>query len=242
MARGTLFDRLRGMCPTISVGVLTADWMRLESQLGLIADAGVEVLHFDVMDGRFCPMMTLGPPIVKAVKTDLIKDVHLMVEDPMARLAEFVAVGADILTFNLESCLHLHRALEMLGQMENANDPARGVVRGVSLNPATPVEMIEPVIDEIDLVVLLAVNPGWKGQTLVDVVRLKIERLNRMAAGAGRDIMTCFDGGVRKDNLARIAATGPDLIVTGSAVFDGKAPRENAREMLDILKTSRAAT
>ncbi|NLE38983.1 MAG: ribulose-phosphate 3-epimerase, partial [Pirellulaceae bacterium] len=205
-------------------------------QLALVAEAGVSVLHFDVMDGRFCPMMTLGPPIVRAVKTPMIKDVHLMIEDPITQIADFVAAGADILTVNVEACRHLHRALHALGEMTNVNDPARGIVRGVSLNLSTPVDVLEPVLDQIDLVLFLAVDPGWKGPVRNDVVERKMERLDRMLATSKQDVLKCFDGGVTKRNLAQIAASGVDLIVTGSAVFDGKDPLGNARAMLDIVK------
>jgi len=238
MARGTLFNQLRSICPTISVGVLTADWMHLESQLELITKAGVGLLHFDVMDGCFCPMMTMGPPIIKAVKTGLLKDVHLMVDAPLEKLDGFLEAGADILTLNVESCLHLHRALQILGERKNANDPARGIIRGISLNPGTPLEVIEPVLSEIDLVLLLAVNPGWQGQRLIVEVQRRVERLKKMIGESKRDILICIDGGVRKDNVANMAQMGADILVTGSAVFDGKAPFENARSMIDALGTA----
>src|SRR6187431_3703916 len=131
MARSPLVDRLRASAPQISVGVLTADWLTLGSQLQVLESAGVDLLHFDVMDGVFCPMLTMGAPVVAGLKTRLLKDVHLMIEDPLSKLDSFVAAGADIITVHVESTRHIHRVLQALGKMTNANDPNRGIVRGI---------------------------------------------------------------------------------------------------------------
>ncbi len=236
MADKSLFDQLRKQAPLLTVGVLTADLMCLADQLKLIEDAGVKMLHFDVMDGCFCPLTTFGPPFIKAVKTSLIKDVHLMIDDPLPKLDGYIAAGADILTVNVESCVHLHRALQIIGQAQNANNPDQGILRGVSLNPATPIEIIEPVLDEIEMVLLLAVNPGWGGQKFIENIRQKFTALKEMARQAGKDLLVCIDGGVNKSNIADIAAIGADMIVSGSAVFDGKAPSQNAKFMLEAMK------
>ena len=167
MPRPLLFDQLRAGSPRISVGMLTADWMALGGELRILENAGVELLHFDVMDGRFCPSLTFGAPVVKALKTPLLKDVHLMVEEPLSKVEGFVAAGADIVTIHAESGGHVHRVLQVLGGMQNANDPGRGILRGLALNPGTPIEAVEPLIDELDLVLLLAVNPGWGGQKFI---------------------------------------------------------------------------
>jgi len=239
MGRTTLLELLRSESPQITVGVLTADMMALGSQLELMERASVKLLHFDVMDGCFCPLMTMGPPFIKAVKTPLLKDVHLMIDDPLPKLAAFAAAGADVLTVNVEACTHLHRALQMVGEMENANDPARGILRGVSLNPATSVDIIKPVMDQVEMVLLLAVNPGWSGQRFISSIREKIARVKELIAETGKDVLLCVDGGVKKDNVADVAAMGADIIVTGSAVFDGKAPLENARFMMEAVKNSK---
>src|SRR5689334_16777186 len=131
MPRSPLVDRLRAAAPQISVGVLTADWLTLGSQLKLLESAGVDLLHFDVMDGVFCPMLTLGAPVVAGLKTSMLKDVHLMIEDPLSHLDSFVAAGADIVTVHVESTRHIHRVLQVLGKMTNANDSNRGIVRGI---------------------------------------------------------------------------------------------------------------
>ncbi len=240
MADNLLFDRLRKQAPLLTVGVLTADLMCLGDQLKLIEDAGVKLLHFDVMDGCFCPMTTVGPPFIKAVKTPLLKDVHLMINDPLPKLEGYIAAGADLLTVNVESCTHLHRALQIIGQAQNVNSPEQGVVRGVSLNPATPIELIRPILDEIELVLLLAVNPGWGGQKFIGSIRQKFIDLQQMSRQAGKDLLICIDGGVNKSNVGEIAAIGADIIVSGSAVFDGKTPFENAKFMLDAIKSTTA--
>lgn len=227
--------RLATLAPTISVGILTADLMALGADLTRLDGTGVEILHVDVMDGCFTPMLTVGPPVVKALRTPLLKDVHLMIRDPLDKLADFVAAGADIVTVHAESCDHVHRVLQQLGTMTNANDPARGIVRGLALNPGTPLEALEPLLDEVDLVLLLAVNPGWGGQRFIPATMGRLERARRRLDAAGRRILLGVDGGITRENVGQFAGMGVDLVVTGSAVFDGRAPAENARHMLAAL-------
>lgn len=226
---------LESLSPTISVGMLTADLMALGAELALLEATGVKVVHVDVMDGCFTPMMTVGPPLIRAMRTSLLKDVHLMIRDPLEKLADYVAAGADIVTVHAESCTHVHRVLQQLGAMRNANDPARGLVRGLALNPGTPLETLEPLLDDVDLVLLLAVNPGWGGQRFIPRAMDRIAKARRLIAGAGRNVLLGIDGGITRDNIGDFAGAGVDLVVTGSAVFDGKAPAENARFMLDAL-------
>ena len=240
MIDSPLLRSLRQAAPTISVGMLTANLARLGDELALLAGTGVQVVHYDVMDGRFCPMLTIGAPVVAAVETPLLKDVHLMIEEPLDRLPEFVAAGADLVTIHVESTRHPHRALQALGGMTNANDPARGIVRGVALNPGTPVEAIEPLLPDCELVLILAVNPGWGGQAFIEATAERLADARARIARCGHDVILAVDGGVKRDNLARIAEMGPDLIVTGSAVFDGKNPQANARTMLETLRARSA--
>ena len=228
-----LVDRLRAAAPQISVGMLTADWMALGAELKLLESAGVGLLHFDVMDGVFCPMFTMGAPVVAGLKTPLLKDVHLMVEEPLAKVEGFVAAGADIITVHVESTRHIHRVLQALGKMTNANDPNRGIVRGVALNPGTPVEAIEPLIDDLEFVLVLAVNPGWGGQKFIPSTRKRIENVKRMI---GDRALIGVDGGITRENIGEVARLGVDIIVTGSAVFDGKAALDNARFMSSAIK------
>jgi ribulose-phosphate 3-epimerase len=197
-------------------------------------------VHFDVMDGRFTPILTFGPPLVAAVRTSLLKDVHLMIEDPLATVGEYVAAGADVVTIHAESTRHPHRVLQALGAMKNANDPSRGLVRGVALNPGTPLESLDPLLDDCELVLLLAVNPGWGGQKFIPSTAARAAQAKQKIAASGRDVLLCIDGGVKRDNIGAIAALGADLIVTGSAVFDGKDALGNARALQDAVRQATA--
>ncbi len=227
---------LREACPTLSVGVLTANLLSLGSELAVLERAGVKLVHIDVMDGCFCPMMTVGPPFIKALKTPLLKDAHLMVEEPLEKVADYVAAGADIITIHPEACSHPHRVLQQIRSLTNANDPARGIVRGAALNPGTPLELLEPLMDELEMILLLAVNPGWGGQKFIPSTMGRIAKAQKLITDSSRDIMLGVDGGITRANVAEIAKTAVDLIVTGSAVFDGKAAEENAKFMLEAIK------
>lgn len=236
MTRGSAFERLRQAAPSLSVGVVSADLTRLGEEVALLEESGVAAAHFDVMDGVFCPAMTVGPPLLKAVRTSLLKDAHLMVEDPIDKLESFVAAGADVVTFHVEATRHPHRALQRLGELENRNDPARGVVRGVALNPGTPVAALEPLLELLDLVVLVTVNPGFPGQRYTTATARRAEQVRELGERARREVLLCVDGGVTRETIEAIAPLRPDLVVTGSAVFDGKDPLGNARFLLERLR------
>lgn len=231
-----VFNRLRQASPVISVGIITADLLSLSKELALLEETGIQAVHVDVMDGCFCPMLTVGPPFIKALKTPLIKDVHLMVDEPLNKVADYVAAGADIITIHPEACSHVHRVLQQMRTMKNANDPERGLVRGVGLNPGTPLEVLDPLLDELEFILILAVNPGWGGQKFIPSTKGRIEKAKRMIAGSGREILLGVDGGITRENIADVAALGVNLIVTGSAVFDGKAAAANAKFMLEAAK------
>ena len=228
----TNLERLLSLRPAVSVGLLTADLLSLGSELSVLERAGIGVAHVDVMDGVFTPVMTVGPPFVKALRTPLMKDVHLMIRDPLATLADYVAAGADMITVHQESCTHIHRVLQALGTMTHAARPALGIVRGVALNPGTPLEAIEPLLPEMDMLLLLAVNPGWGGQKFIPATFDRMARAKAMIAASGRPVVLGVDGGVTRQNVAAIVAAGAELVVTGSAVFDGKAAAANAAFML----------
>lgn len=238
MANPKAFEMLWSAAPTVSIGVVTANLLSLGTEIALLERTCAKLAHFDVMDGCYCPMMTVGPPFIKAVKTSLLKDVHLMVEEPLGKVAEFVSVGADIVTIHPDACSNPHRVLQYLRSLTNANDPERGIVRGIALNPGMPLEVIDPLLDEIEMISLLAVNPGWGGQKYIPSTNARIERVQRMIADSGKEIILCVDGGITRENVAAVAATGADLIVAGSAVFDGKAPEPNARFVLEAVATA----
>ena len=230
------FARLRSLCPTVSVGTLAADLMNLGSELAILERAGIGLVHIDVMDGCFCPMLTVGPAYVKGLRTPLLKDVHLMIREPLDKLESYAKAGADILTVHVEASVHIHRVLQRVGALENANRPGEGIVRGLALDPGTPLECLEPLLAEVDVVTLLGIDPGWGGQKFAPATLDRVARTREMVAAAGRQILVCVDGGVTKDNIAEIAASGADLAVTGSAVFDGKDAEANARFMLAAVK------
>ncbi|OHB63392.1 MAG: hypothetical protein A2Y77_12165 [Planctomycetes bacterium RBG_13_62_9] len=236
MQTNPLFDELREAAPLLSVGILTADLTSLGSELALIQGAGVRLVHIDVMDGCYCPMITVGPCFIKAIRTPLLKDVHLLIDDPLPKLDDFVAAGADMITLHVGSCRHIHRALQRLGEMTSVNPPNRGILRGIALDPDVPLEVVAPLVNEVEMVVLLAVNPGWGGQKFIAATGQRLCQMRRMMQDARKDILIGMDGGITRNNVTEVARMGADIIVTGSAVFDGKNPRENAAFMVDAVR------
>ena len=217
-----------GRPPALSVGVISADLLHLADELDTLAHAGVRVLHVDAMDGIFCPQLTVGPLMVAALPKDWIIDVHLMIDEPLEKVEAYIEAGARVVTFHVEATRHPHRVLQRLA--------GRGVVRGLALNPGTPVEVIEPLLDELDYVLLLAVNPGWPGQSFIPATASRVSAARKLIAG--RDIALGVDGGVTRDNVRDVASLDADLIVAGSAVFSGGDLRENARFMLEATRSS----
>jgi len=151
-------DDLRRMGPSLSVGLMAANLMALGEDVGRLEGAGARLAHFDVMDGGYVPMLTAGAPFIKAVRTAMLKDVHLMVREPLASLGDYVAAGADIITIHPDACTHPHRVLQVLGSMKHRERPERTVARGVALNPGLPVDALDPLLDDADMVSLVAVN------------------------------------------------------------------------------------
>lgn len=238
---GSTLDRLLEGGPRLTVGMLTADLLHLGDEMAILEGAGVELVHIDVMDGVFCPMLTVGPPVIKAIRSPILKDVHLMIDDPLVKVEAFVAAGADMITFQVEGAHQPHRVLQVLASARNANDPKRGVVRGIAIAPSTPVGAIEPLLDELDYVLVLAVNPGWGGQAFLPATEGRLEQARRAIEAAGRAILLGVDGGVTRDNIASVVAMGADIIVSGSAIFDGRAAAANAVLMLDQVRTAAGA-
>ena len=220
--------------------MLTADLGALNDQLALVAAEGVELVHVDVMDGVFCPMLTVGAPVVGAMRTPMLQDVHLMVDDPLAKVGAFVAAGADMVTFHIEGAPQPRRVLTSLAGAVNVHDPERGVLRGVAITPSTPVDAIEPLLGDLEYVLILAVDPGWGGQGFAPSTPDRVAAARELIAASGRTILLGIDGGVTRDNIGDVLALGADIVVTGSAVFDGKAVAANARHMLDQAIAVRA--
>ncbi len=211
--------------------------MHLSSELALLDGTGIQAIHFDVMDGCFVPVMTVGPPFIKAVKTRFLKDVHLMIQNPEATLREYVLAGSDIITVHIEACEDVRSILRTLGAMDNANEQGRGLVRGVALNPDTSLELLKPLLDDIEMIVVLAVNPRMKGFPFLDSIGDRFAEVKDMVTSAGKDTLLCLDGGVKRANIVAMARMGADVLVSGSAIYDGKSPRENAQFMLDAVKS-----
>jgi ribulose-phosphate 3-epimerase len=208
---------------------VTADWMRMGVELGRLEEGGADMVHFDVMDGTFCPPLTVGPPVIGALRTSLRKDVHLMIDDPLNKVGDYVAAGADVVTVHVEAGRHPHRVLQALASMKTQAGAA--VTRGIALNPGTTVGAVEPLLDEADLVLVLAVNPGWGGQRFLPTTERRLDAVREMIGRSRREILLAVDGGITRDNVAAVAAMGVDVIVTGSAVFDGGDVVANLRTM-----------
>ncbi len=199
------------------------------AELQRLEAAGADYVHIDVMDGCFCPQLTAGPPVIAGLKTKLPKDVHLMIEEPLEKVGAYIEAGAEVVTIHVESTRHPHRVLQALGAMETR--AGRAVTRGIALNPGTPTSTVEPLLDHAELVLVLAVNPGWSGQRFLPEPDRRLEVVRGMIKRTGREVMLGVDGGITRDNVGAVAAMGVDLVVTGSAVFDGGDAAANLRQV-----------
>ena len=218
----------RPSSPRLSAGVITADLTRLGAELEHLRGKAAWA-HVDVMDGVFCPQLTVGPAFVAAVaSTGIPVDAHLMVEEPRRLLPEIAAAGAAVITVHAEATRHLHRTMT---EMTALAGEERSFIRGVALNPGTPVCAVEPVLGLADLVLVLAVSPGWSGQEPAPGTRQRVAQVRELARRAGADVLVGVDGGVTIANAAEVASWGIDVIVSGSAIFDGIDPAGN----LDLL-------
>jgi ribulose-phosphate 3-epimerase len=197
----------------IAPSILSADFCRLGEEIRTVEAAGADYILIDVMDGHFVPNITIGPFVVEAVRkiTSLPLDVHLMIENPDRFIPDFAGAGADIIVVHAEASIHLHRSIQLIKSL--------GKRAGVSLNPATPLNLLEYVLADLDLVVLMTVNPGFGGQSFIEECIPKIKSLRAMLDKRGLEAELEIDGGVKVDNIARISHAGADVFVAGSAVF-----------------------
>ena len=232
-----LVAELRGAGPALSVGLVSANLMALGADVERLERAGARLAHFGVMDGSYVPMLTVGPPFIKAVRTAMLKDVHLMAREPLASVGDYVAAGADIVTIHPDACVHPHRVLQVLGSTAHRDRADRTVARGLALNPGMPVGGLDPFLDDIEMVLLVAINPGWGGQSFIPATLGRIDAVREKIAAAGRDILIAVDGGITRRNVGRLAGRGVDLVVTGSAIFDGDI-EANVDEMTRALRGS----
>ena len=198
----------------ISPSILSADFTRLGEEIKAVEEAGADYIHIDVMDGHFVPNITIGPLIVKAARkvTKLPLDVHLMIENPENYIDEFISAGSDIITVHAEACRHLHSTVAMIKKA--------GIKAGISLNPATPLVFMEDMLEEIDLALIMSVNPGFGGQSFIESSLGKIGRLRKMLDEKGLSgVELQVDGGIKIDNIAAASKAGADVFVAGSAIF-----------------------
>ncbi len=197
----------------IAPSILSADFSKLGEEIKSVDRAGAEVIHVDVMDGHFVPNITIGPLIVKAARsvTDKILDVHLMITDPDQYLEDFAKAGADWITVHVETCTHLHRTVARIKEL--------GSRPGVVLNPATPLSSLDAILDDIDLVMLMSVNPGFGGQSFIESSVAKIQQLKTMAQKRSLTVDIEIDGGISPNTISRVAAAGATIFVAGSAIY-----------------------
>jgi ribulose-phosphate 3-epimerase len=201
----------------IAPSILSADFAKLGEEIKDVEAGGADYIHVDVMDGHFVPNITIGPLVVEAIRpiTDLPLDVHLMIENPDTYIPQFAKAGADIISVHVEACPHLHRTIHLIKD--------QGVKPGVVLNPATPVEVIEPILEDIDLVLLMTVNPGFGGQRFIESVLAKIEKVAKMVQERGLHVEIEVDGGVNVETAKRCVAAGANVLVAGSAIYTQKS-------------------
>jgi ribulose-phosphate 3-epimerase len=217
----------------LAPSILSADFARLGDVVRETSAAGTDYIHVDVMDGRFVPNLTIGPLVVEAIRThsSLPLDVHLMVVEPERLIPDFVSAGADKITIHQEAVPHLHRAIQQIKDL--------GATAGVAINPATPVSTLDEILPELDLVLVMSVNPGFGGQSFIESTLSKVTKMREMVDRAGLNTEIEVDGGIKPSNVGRLVEVGANVIVAGSAVYNPNVTIPNA---IADLRRSIAAT
>jgi ribulose-phosphate 3-epimerase len=210
----------------IAPSILSADFTRLGEEVKKVEAGGAEILHIDVMDGHFVPNITIGPPVVKALRkvSEMKFDVHLMIEKPELYIEEFAKAGADIITVHAEASIHIHRLIQQIKSM--------GIKAGLALNPATPIEALTYVLQDLDMVLLMTVNPGFGGQQFIQGVLPKIVALSSIIDQVNPKCLIEVDGGINTDTISLVSRAGADIMVAGAAVFTKADPVQAMQELL----------
>ena len=210
----------------LAPSILSADFARLLEDVKKVEDAGCEYLHIDVMDGHFVPNITIGQGVIKSLRKDvnMVFDAHLMIENPEDYIEDFVDAGCDMIVVHQEACKHLHRIIQ--------NIKSFGIKAGVALNPATPIETIKHVLEDLDMVLIMTVNPGFGGQSFIEGMIPKIKELKSIIDYKNLNIDIQVDGGIKPDNVAKVVDAGANIIVAGSAIFNS----DNISETVKLFR------
>lgn len=216
--------------PILAPSILAADYTKLGQEIETCTEAGVQWIHCDIMDGHFVPNISYGPSIVKAAgrASDAFLDVHLMIENPDQYAEAFVDAGADQITVHQEACPHLHRSIQKIKQL--------GVMAGVAINPATSISTIEPILEFVDLVLVMSVNPGFGGQDFIESTYKRLQQVRTLREENNYNFLIEVDGGVGLDNIEKVTASGADVLVAGSSVFKAKNIPKRVEELTKRAK------
>jgi ribulose-phosphate 3-epimerase len=213
----------------LAPSILSADFSSLGQSVNIVEEAGAQILHMDVMDGHFVPNISYGAPVIKSLvgKTKLPFDIHLMIENPERYIEDFVTENTEIITVHYEACIHLNRTLQLIRSL--------GVKAGVSLNPSTSPQVLDYIIDDLDYILIMSVNPGFGGQSFIPSSLKKIQAVSKMKRDYNEGLTIAVDGGITLDNVGSVIEAGADFIVAGSSVFGAADISGRVKDFLDIM-------